>query len=156
VTHSTPVFIVRHAKAGSRSAWEGSDEARPLSKAGRRQAAGLATVLGDQGIARIITSPFVRCRETVEPLAAQRGLLIEPSDWLAEGSPLSDALRLVEKVADEVTVLCTHGDVIAALLDHLRRLGIAPSDPRFEKASTWVLDTERGDVTSVTYLPPPA
>jgi broad specificity phosphatase PhoE len=156
VNHSTPVFLVRHAKAGSRSAWEGSDLARPLSKAGRRQADALVTVLGDRGVTRIVTSPFVRCRETVEPLAAQRGLLIEPSDWLAEGSPLSDALRLVEKVADEVTVLCTHGDVIGALLDHFGRLGVAPRDVRFEKGSTWALNTERGDVTSVAYLPPPA
>ena len=154
--HSTPVVLVRHAKAGSRSAWKGSDEARPLSKAGRRQADGLASVLADQGITRIVTSPFVRCWETVEPLATQRGLPIEPSDWLAEGSPLSDALRLVEKVADEATVLCTHGDVIGELLDHLGRLGIAPRDARFEKGSTWVLNTERGDVTSVAYLRPPA
>jgi phosphohistidine phosphatase SixA len=156
VTHSTPVFLVRHAKAGSRSAWEASDESRPLSKAGRRQADGLASLLGDRGVTRIVTSPFVRCRETVEPLATRRGLRIEPSDWLAEGSPLSDALRLVEKVADEVTVLCTHGDVIAELLDHLGRAGIAPRDARFEKGSTWVLNTERGDVTSVSYLAPPA
>lgn len=154
--HRTPVFLVRHAKAGSRSAWDGSDEARPLSRAGRRQADGLVSVLGDQGITRIVTSPFVRCRETVEPLAAKRGLPLEPSDWLAEGSALSDALRQVEKVADEPTVLCTHGDVIGELLDHFGRLGITPRDPRFEKGSTWVLNTERGDVTSVAYLPPPA
>ncbi len=156
MTNSKSVFLVRHAKAGSRSAWEGSDEARPLSRAGRRQADGLATVLGDRDVTRILTSPYVRCRETVEPLAADRGLLIEPSDWLAEGSPLSDALRLVEKVADQATVLCTHGDVIGELLDHLGRLGVAPRDPHFEKGSTWVLNTKRGDVTSVSYLPPPA
>ncbi len=156
MTRTTPVFLVRHAKAGNRGAWTGSDEDRPLSKAGRRQANGLAAVLGHQGVTRIVTSPFVRCRETVEPLAAHCGLPVEPSDWLAEGSPLSDALRLVEKVADEATVLCTHGDVIGLLLDHLQRLGIAPRDPRLEKGSTWVLHTERGDVTSVEYLPPPA
>ena len=59
---------------GSRSAWDGPDEQRPLSKAGRRQAAALAKLLGDEPIGRIVSSPYVRCRETVAPLAERIGL----------------------------------------------------------------------------------
>ena len=152
---STPVFVVRHAKAGSRSAWDGPDPARPLSKAGRRQAAGLVSQLADQDITRIVSSPFIRCTETVEPLAQRLHLPVEPSPSLEEGAPLPEALRLVEKVADEPTVLCTHGDVIGELLDHLRRTGVDVDDGRMEKGATWILDTEAGEVTGARYLPPP-
>jgi 8-oxo-dGTP diphosphatase len=127
-----------------------------LSKAGRRQAAGLVRQFGGQDITRIVSSPFVRCSETVEPLAEQRHLSVEPSPSLEEGAPLAEALRLMEKVADEPTVLCTHGDVLGELLDHFRRVGVRIDDERLEKAATWVLDTEAGEVTSARYLPPPA
>ena len=151
----TPVFVVRHAKAGSRSAWSGPDHARPLSKAGRRQAVGLADLLADQAITRIVTSPYVRCHQTVQPLGTRLAVPVEPSDLLVEGTLLPEALRLVEKVADQPTVLCTHGDVILELLDHLARGGVFVDDARFEKGSTWVLGTEAGEVTAARYLPPP-
>jgi phosphohistidine phosphatase SixA len=152
---TTPVFLVRHAKAGSRSRWDGPDQQRPLSKAGHRQAEGIAALLADCAVTRIVSSPFVRCRQTVEPLARRLGLPIEPSPSLAEGTPLTEALRLVEKVADEPTVLCTHGDVIEELLDHFRRVGGLRGEPRLEKGSTWVLESDAGELTAAAYLPPP-
>ena len=152
---STPVFVVRHAKAGSRGAWDGPDPARPLSKAGRRQAAGLVGQLGDREITRIVSSPYVRCTETVEPLAHRLHLAVEPSPSLEEGASLPEALRLVEKVADEPTVLCTHGDVIEELLAHLRRRDVVNGDARLEKGSTWVLRTDGGEITGAGYVPPP-
>jgi phosphohistidine phosphatase SixA len=155
VSASTPVFLIRHAKAGSRRDWDGPDEERPLSKAGRRQADGIAGLLGDQGVVRILSSPFVRCRQTVEPLGDRLHMVVEPSDALAEGAPLSDALRLVEKFADEVVALCTHGDVVEELLGHLRRAGVVNGDARLEKGSTWVLHLEHGDVTGAEYVAPP-
>jgi phosphohistidine phosphatase SixA len=152
---TTPVFLVRHAKAGSRSRWDGPDEQRPLSKVGHRQAEGIAGLLAGCGVTRIVSSPFVRCGQTVEPLARRLGLPIEPSPSLAEGTPLTEALRLVEKVTDEPTVLCTHGDVIEELLDHLRRVGGLTGEPQLEKGSTWVLESDAGDLTASAYLPPP-
>ena len=151
----TPVYVVRHAKAGSRSAWSGPDQLRPLSKAGRRQAVGLADRLAGEAINRIVTSPYVRCHQTVEPLGTRLAVPVEPSDLLVEGTLLPEALRLVEKVADQPTVLCTHGDVILELLEHLARVGVSVAEARLEKGSTWVLGTEAGEVTSARYLPPP-
>jgi len=154
---STPVFIVRHAKAGSRRDWDGPDEERPLSKAGRRQADAIVGLLGGCGVARILSSPFVRCRQTVEPLGERLQLVVEESDSLAEGAPLSDALRLVEKFADEVVVLCTHGDVVEELLGHLHRTGVLNGDDaRLEKGSTWVLQLADGEVTGAEYVAPPS
>jgi phosphohistidine phosphatase SixA len=152
---------VRHAKAGSRSSWDGADEERPLSKAGRRQAAALAKLLRDEPIGRVVSSSYVRCRETVEPLAERLGRRVEDADGLVEGAPLSEALRLLDKVSDNPTVLCTHGDVIGDLLHHFAGQGVrldagddaAPSELRFPKGSTWVLDVEEGQVVRGAYLP---
>ena len=80
-----PAYLLRHAKAGDREAWPGDDDSRPLSNTGRRQAKGLVRVLADVVIKRILSSPAVRCVESVRPLSEQRGLPIEPRDELRRG-----------------------------------------------------------------------
>jgi broad specificity phosphatase PhoE len=62
-------YLVRHAPAGDKRAWTGPDLMRPLSGAGHREAHGLLVQLRPCPIARIVSSPTVRCVETVEPLA---------------------------------------------------------------------------------------
>jgi len=151
------MYLVRHGKAGDRSKWDGPDDLRPLSKSGRKQAEQLVDQLADATIDRIVTSPSVRCRQSVEPLAEQRRLPVDLADELAEGAPLADALRLIEKTANENTVLCTHGDVAGDVLHHLDRKGIPLGDvAKLEKGSTWVLEVEGSDIVSARYLPPPA
>ena len=149
------LFLVRHAKAGSRKAWSGDDQLRPLSKRGRRQARAVAKALAGEGITRIVSSPFVRCRETVEPLAERVDVLVELSDVLAEGAPLADSLRLVEKIAGDTAVLCSHGDVLGNLLNHFASTGVALDDHRLEKGSVWVLDVIDGEVRAAHYVPTP-
>lgn len=153
------VYLLRHARAGRRSAWKGRDDMRPLTKVGRRQADAVADRLADEGIARIVSSPFVRCRQTVEPLAGRLHLPVDLADGLAEGARLDEVLRVLEKVVDERTVLCTHGDVVALLLQHCREHGVDAgprgSDPPMAKGSIWELGTKRGLVTKATYIPPP-
>jgi 8-oxo-dGTP diphosphatase len=149
------IFLVRHAKAGSRRNWSGDDEVRPLSKPGRAQARALATRLADAGVTRIVSSPFVRCVETVAPLGDRLGVEVERSDALAEGAPLADSLRLFEKCGADDTVLCTHGDVLGNLLMHFSHLGVDLGDDRIEKGSVWVLDVVDGDVRRAEYQPPP-
>jgi 8-oxo-dGTP diphosphatase len=150
------IYLVRHAKAGSRKAWSGDDELRPLSKAGRTQARAIAKALAGADITRIVSSPFVRCRETVEPLAHRIGVPVELSDALAEGASPTEALRLVEKLSDVNVALCSHGDVCGDLLNHFVRAGVELDDLRLEKASVWVLDTFDGEVRRAHYLPPPS
>ncbi len=148
------VYLVRHAKAGSRKAWTGDDELRPLSKAGKAQARALAKRLAGEGITRVFSSPYVRCRQSVEPLAERIGVPVEPSDALREGASLADSLRLVEKVAGENAVLCTHGDVLGNLLLHFADLGIDLETDRIEKGSVWALEFADDEVRSATYIPP--
>jgi broad specificity phosphatase PhoE len=150
------LYLVRHGKAGSRSAWQESDDLRPLSKPGRRQADALADAIGDKKIARVVSSPFVRCRQTVEPLAERARVPVDLCDALAEGASLTDALRLIEKFARESTVLCSHGDVLGLLLQHYQDAGVPLDDDRLEKGSVWVLTVDGdGGVNAATYLAPP-
>jgi broad specificity phosphatase PhoE len=149
------IYLVRHARAGSRSRWTKDDALRPLSRVGRAQADGIARRLARKPIDQIISSPFTRCLDTVEPLAKKLGLHVELSDALVESARSAPALRVVEKALDRDSVLCTHGDVIAELLDHFGRHGIKLRDHRMEKGSIWVLDVRDGAVDSTRYVPPP-
>jgi broad specificity phosphatase PhoE len=149
------VYVVRHAKAGSRRAWSGDDELRPLSKRGRAQARAIAKRLGGTDISRVVSSPYVRCVETVEPLAQRLGLLVETSNALAEGAMAADAVLLLEKCGDDDVVLCTHGDVLGNLLVHAERQGVELGDERIEKASVWELEVVDGAIRSARYEPPP-
>ena len=146
---------MRHARAGSRQRWNKDDTLRPLSRVGRAQADGIAGRLARKPIEQIISSPFVRCLGTVDPLATKLGLPVEFSDALAEGARLAPALRLVEKAYGVETVLCTHGDVMRDLLDHFGRHGVKLRDHKMEKGSIWVLDVDGGEVRRASYVPPP-
>lgn len=151
------IYLVRHGKAGNRGHWDGPDDLRPLSKTGRRQALGLADQLSGAPIEHVVTSPFVRCRQSVEPLAERLRLPVDLADELGEGAPLADALRLIEKVGHENAVLCTHGDVVGDLLHHLDRKGVPLGDVvKLEKGSAWVLEVEDGEIVAARYLPPPS
>ena len=100
------VILLRHAWAGHRTNWSDDDLLRPLDERGRKQAESLRAVLLSRGVRRAISSPYVRCIETVEPL----GLDIEVDERLTEGASAADTKELLLELDDAVA--CTHGDVI--------------------------------------------
>jgi len=138
------VLLVRHARAGDREAWEGDDRLRPLDEKGRKQAEGLVALLADYPVERLLSSPFVRCTQTLEPLAAARGLEVEEAPELAEGSTSEDVMRLVRSLHDGCVALSTHGDVVEEVLaDGLK------------KGATEVLVLEEEGLRRVEHLDPP-
>jgi 8-oxo-dGTP diphosphatase len=139
------IFVVRHAKAGSRHDWDGDDIERPLTKAGRRQSEEISRHLADQVITGVWSSPAARCVQTVEPLARAHGLDVVREPRLAEGAALDEVLALLTEVPDGA-VLCSHGDVIPELLDGLVRRGThVVGPPEWRKASVWMLDPPGAD-----------
>jgi 8-oxo-dGTP diphosphatase len=106
--------LLRHASAGDRDRRPVADRLRPLDHRGRLQAAALVEILRPLGVSRVVSSPYVRCIETVQPLAAALELPLEPDHRLAEGAG-SAALELVR---EHGVVCCTHGDVVEAVLGH--------------------------------------
>lgn len=152
---SQTLYVVRHAKAGDREAWTEDDRLRPLTKRGRRQAEGLVPLFRRLRVNRVVTSPYLRCSQTVRPLALDRGLAVEFSDALAEGAATSDALALLESSPDG-SVLCTHGDVLLALIGRLTAEGMRlDGSAGWKKGSTWVLERRLGRFTSARYVAPP-
>jgi 8-oxo-(d)GTP phosphatase len=149
------LFLVRHGVAGNRSDWKKDDRLRPLSSRGEKQALGLASALGIQPMDRILTSPFVRCRQTVEPLAAKLGIEIEERDELGEGQGFKGARDLCRQLVGNSAVLCSHGDVIPALLDWMARRGMALKSPfDCKKGSTWEIEVKAGEFRRGRYIPP--
>ena len=131
------VLLVRHAKAGDRERWDAPDDLRPVSPKGEVQAQGLVDLLAGFDVDRVLSSPYLRCTQTVAPLAAARGLAVEPCDDLAEGEGRA-GVALARRLLSEPghTVLCSHGDVVEEVLD---ALGVDRSG-YMRKAATWVLE----------------
>lgn len=137
-----PLLVVRHARAGRRSAYAGDDRDRPLSPRGRAQAEALVPLLEAYRPRRILSSPAVRCFETVRPLADALDLSIESVGELGEGNGPA-ALRLLVRMAGETAVLSTHGDVADELLVALA--GDLPAKARDKlrllKGEVWVVQS---------------
>ena len=113
--------LLRHASAGHRTRWDGHDVGRPLDDRGRRQASELVELLRPFGVRRVVSSPYVRCVETVEPLAAALGVPVEEDERLAEGGEGSAN----ELLSEDGVVCCTHGDVVEALVGRGLKKGAA-------------------------------
>lgn len=149
------LLLVRHADAGDKRRWQGPDSLRPLSPAGQAEAAGLVIGLDDYPIGRILTSPTLRCQQTVQPLARDRRLHIEHEVAFGVDADLARVLALLEDPRLEDTVVCTHGELIGQVLTRLVTDGLAVDQPlQWPKGSTWLLDGTNGRLTHARYLPP--
>lgn len=151
------LLLVRHAHAGSKERWRGDDRLRPLSDRGRAAARSLVDLLARYEPAQVVSSPHVRCVQTVEPVAAQLGLSVERTEALGPNADRAAARLLVSLAsARHPVVVCTHGETIEALQRRLARPGKLAFGPggAHEKGSVWLLHADRGRFTSATYLPP--
>jgi broad specificity phosphatase PhoE len=116
------IYLVREADAGGRFSWPGPDRLRPLTGAGWRQAQELAERLDGTPIDRIVSSPWLRCQQTVLPLAEARRLPIDSEPGLGVIASVDRALRLVAQARGE-TAFCTHPELLFAVIERLRRAG---------------------------------
>ncbi len=175
------VVLLRHAWAGDRDEYDGDDRARPLDARGRRQAEALPAHLAAHGVIGtagdrdpghvspaapvLVSSPLVRCRDTLEPLAAAVGATIHLDEDLAEVDPPlrsedgwpdaawfgARAVRAVDRAAaaaDGATVIvCSHGEVLPAVLatiaarsDRAVPSAIDLTAKALAKGAAWLLD----------------
>lgn len=104
-----------------------------------------------------MSSPFVRCVQTLEPLALGLGLPIETTDLLAEGAAGSGAVDLLVSLAASGSIACcTHGDVVFDVLDAVARDGTPLDGPGGAPvASTWALVVEGGHFVSARFVEQP-
>ena len=140
------VLLVRHASAGNRADWSGDDRTRPLDSCGIAQADELVRVLSRFEVGRILAADFIRCIDTVAPLAATLGVPVEAEPLLSEvGHPgrEDEAVALVRSLGDAEhdAVACSQGDVIPALVAHIAEADAYPLERPVEtaKGGTWAL-----------------
>ena len=149
-------YVVRHAKAGSRERWTSDDRKRPLTKKGIKQAQEVVDVLAPYPVASIFSSPYLRCVQTVQPLAKALRLKVEQSVSLAEGHGLAGLHEFLDDDDLDNAALCTHGDIVWELVeDMVRRKIVRAGEGGFDKASTWVLHVDGTKIAKARYLPAP-
>jgi len=153
------VHLIRHAKAKNRLSWEEPDHQRPLTKRGRREALAIAARLEEEPIARLVSSPFVRCVQTLEPLAVALELPIETTDLLAEGADGESAVELLVSLAgNDPIACCTHGDVVFEVVELVAGTGVPLQGAGSfvaPVASTWVLEVESGRFVGARFVDQP-
>ena len=121
------LVILRHARAQKRAVWLGGEDDRALTPVGYQHAAALIPILAAYGISRIVTSPWLRCADTVGPYAGATGASLIKEEALTEAGHTTShaAARKVTRKAlsgsgAESTVLCTHRPVLASVLREVR------------------------------------
>ena len=125
---TTPLILVRHAKAMDRKDWSRKDAARPINSRGRRQAQLLVPMLAAYGIARLVSSTSTRCLNTLLPYAHRQELPIESYAQLSEEVGADDAkgvAKLITRIRASTletgtpTAICVHRPVLPHILEAL-------------------------------------
>ena len=126
-----PLIVVRHAKAKPRSSWSRAEGDRPLAATGRRQAAAVNRLLQAWTPQRVVSSPWVRCIQTISPYVAERSAKLKIVDALTERDAARRPRRTraaVERVMDKrrPVAVCTHRPVLPLVFEVLARHMSAP------------------------------
>jgi phosphohistidine phosphatase SixA len=153
------VLLVRHGHAGTKRQSVGDDSLRPLDGQGFAEAQALVALVAPYTPERIISSPFLRCVQSVAPLAQATGITTRNSPSLTpESGAAASVLALnVGTRGTGAVVLCTHGEVIHYLQSRFGRDGPSNfnADAPREKGSVWVLERGAHGFVGATYLAPP-
>ncbi|MEZ5322168.1 MAG: phosphoglycerate mutase family protein [Microthrixaceae bacterium] len=139
------LYLVRHASAGHRYADTRHDDERPLDDKGRHQAQRLADHLIGRTAppVRIVSSPALRCTQTVAPLARLLDTDVTILCEIGEGADLGAAWRRLETLADldGDAVACSHGDLIPEVIHRARGRGMTShGGSGCAKGSVWRLE----------------
>ncbi len=126
-----PLVLLRHGQAEKRVDWakrynggQPHEASRPLTAAGRSQAADLVSILRSYGVTRIVSSDAERCVRTVAPYATAIASAITVEHELSEEGhrldPKSAAIRAAGWAAvPEPIVISTHRPVLPDLCESL-------------------------------------
>ena len=139
------MLLLRHASAGERLSSPGVDRFRRLDEEGRATARQLVWSLAHRGITEIVSSPLARCIETVVPIAASRGLVVDQRWELEPDSALEDVTTLLLDLP-ETTLVCTHREIFELLLGW---------DAPCEKGAIWVIAKDGSELVPTLYIEAP-
>ncbi len=164
---TVPLILLRHASAGQRVAPPADDDLRPLDASGTADALLLADLLACFApSARVLSSPALRCIETVRPFAAGFGGSVEAEAALAvpprfaecpvtrtSGGDALGPLFCDLAAAGRPAVVCLHRENLPqALASACAALGASPAvpgDPVLPKGGFWVVHAASGDLAAL-------
>jgi 8-oxo-dGTP diphosphatase len=114
------LILIRHAHRDTEDHYLDNG----LSEKGHAQVKRVVRFSRDRKLegAVFLSSPKIRCLETIAPVAEafESKVMIEPA--LGEGASMSDLTAFLDQwkySGAEVTVVCSHGDVIPMIVDQL-------------------------------------
>ena len=140
------IIVLRHARAGSKLADPSKDLKRALDRKGLEVALRLpGTIEAHLRPAAIVSSPFQRCLQTVEPLAGDLDLPIVEDDRFTPGRSEQSVRQAVVELPTS-SVVCTHGEIIGLLFDD--RVKCA-------KGAFWVVERRAGELSPKLYVEAP-
>ncbi len=155
---TSTLLLVRHARAGDRKSWGGSDAARPLDAQGLAQAAQVAKLAACFGVTSVMAADVVRCEQTVAPLAAALGVAVEPAHEVSETAHARRPKRAVEFLKALAArgggvAVCSQGGVIPDVLEQLGQRALPDAQPlRSKKGSIWVLSFDGEKLVDAHYV----
>lgn len=124
---TTPIALLRHAKAKSRSQWTERDTERPLTERGGAQAQRFAEIMSAiYEPLTVVSSPWLRCMQSVSPYAGLVGTGLATLDVLGEEEFEEDPelardaarhLIAAATASGQGLLLCSHGNVMDALME---------------------------------------
>ena len=117
-----PILVVRHAKAKPRASWAGPEGERPLAATGKRQAIAVCSLLEAWKPAKVLSSPWTRCMQTVANYIKDTEATIRPKSQLTEASHKrypKKAAKTIDSLFDKdyPVALCTHRPVLPTVLE---------------------------------------
>ena len=118
---TVPIVLLAHGTAERRSRKYPDDRLRPLTAQGLAQAEALAGLLACFGRLEIVSSPAVRCVDTVRPFAGSQRTIIDVDPALTgaahAAAPRAAASWIRVLIAEgEPTVVCSEREVLDGLL----------------------------------------
>ncbi|MGD6780267.1 histidine phosphatase family protein [Sutcliffiella horikoshii] len=114
---SKNIYIVRHCEA------EGQPAESRLTEKGNEQAQELAGIFSNTPINRIVTSPFMRAIQSIEPLSKETNIKIEVDDRLAERTlssiDLPDWMEKLEATYEDLDLKYEGGESSREAMDRI-------------------------------------
>ena len=119
-----PLIIARHGKATPHDEWDGDDSRRPLTAVGMQQSRNIAGGLAAFGPVAILSSPAIRCLQTVAPLSYKLGMEIRESGKISQDKWTKEGDRVIDFIATRLrkgtpVVMCSHGPVIPQMVSEI-------------------------------------
>ena len=158
---TTPLIMLRHAKAVKRDDWNGDDGDRPLDIIGQRQAKQLPSSLLPYAIKEAHSSTAIRCLETIGPLVDSLRIPLKVSEDLSEYGYAREKDMAHEYVEELVNrnvsaLVCSHNPIIPKLVKRLiGKQNFKELDGTLNPGDAWVLLHRDGEIVAIDVLGAP-